>query len=381
MQENTAPDLAADQVDSPSVDQVSVDAPFVPEPEVDWDNPQEALAALEADGLLDDVLDMNRGIAPSTPEVSEAPEVVEEQVESEESPDEVETPAEESSEESPTEEDDVEEDEEVSPPSEDLNIIDISELNDNDVFEYKKKDGTVENLNWSEIHNRLRRSDSASNESREAKALQERLAEEEAAIAEERKFIRANVAQEQMHPALQQQLAEVQRLKSISDEKYQEQSLDYPFADREYQDALLKYNGMTQEYQSYVAQQQDYQAQQQRNKLAKLGVSHLVSDETARNEFTGYLKDNYDAESISLIRSNADLVKVAHDAMQWQKSQEKGRTRSVKKVPAKKSLKGGGKSVAQHSAQSKPKNTQGWATGGQLDPETDAVLDAYLANR
>ena len=363
--QNPVNDLATDQVESPSVDQASVDTPFVPEAEVDWDDPSQANAALEQDGILDAYFNDRNGTIPSAPVVSE--ETVEVKEESTES-DDTSTPetSEETTEDTPTEEEDDSEENENSP--------------DSDKFEVELH-GKKMKWSWTEIQNQLKRSESASNESREAKSLKEELEAERANIAEERKFIQANVKQNQMHPALTDQLAKVQKAKAEMDEKFQDQALDFPYAKHAYEEEVKKYNGMNQEYQNYVNQQIHYKTQEQRNQLTKLGIGHLLTDQTAGKEFTDYLNKNYSPEDVAFIRSNAATVKSAYDSMLWNNSQVKGKSKSVKKGPARKSLKGGGKSIAQHSAANKPKNTTAYAVGGNIDPESDAVLDAYFANR
>lgn len=377
--QNEVNDLVTDQVDSPSVDQTSVDTPFVPEPDIDWDDPAAAMEAVMNDGEIDAALNLNRGIAPSTDEVSEAPVVeVEEQHESEDDS-QVETLEDDSAEDTPTEEEDSDEDYDEAPPGE-LNVIDVSDLDDSDVFEVELH-GKKQQMNWTAIQNQLKRSESASQQSREAKAAKEAAEQLEAELQAERQYIRANVAQEQMHPALQTKLAEVQRKGEEAQKLYTEQSLDFPFAEKAYNNAVAEYQQMTQEYQSYVNQQHHYKASQEQKKLRDFGLGHLIADQAAKESFTSFLDKTVSPDTQANIRSSAELTSLAEDARKWRESQEKGTKKSVKAKPARKSLKGGGTSSAQKRAAQKPQNTHGWVNDGQVDPETDAVLDAYFANR
>ena len=113
-----------------------------------------------------DVLDAYFGDAPSAQAPVES-EVIVEDIESDDSVDE-ETAADEA-EETPTEDEEVEAEEDDSPqePGE-LNVIDLSDLTDDDVFEFELH-GKKVHWNQTELLNQLKRSESASQLSREAK--------------------------------------------------------------------------------------------------------------------------------------------------------------------------------------------------------------------
>lgn len=374
--ENNVENLAADQVDSPSVDQVSVDTPFVPEDDgIDWNDP----SSFDNDGLLDDVLNDNRGITPSAKAPEEtAPTVEVQEQESEESPVE-ETATEESTEESSTEENDSEVETEDSPP-EDLNLIDVSDLDENDKFELEMHGKKVQ-WNWSEIQNQLKRSESASEKSREAIAEKEKYEQLQSELLEERKTIQSTNAANQMHPALQSKLAEVQNAQQVANKAFEEESIDFTFLKEKANRVENEFNKMTQEYNAHLQQQQAFARNQQLKEMRDLGLGHLLKEGKAQEDYLGYI-GTFKPETQAAIRGIAELNAIASDAMKWRESQTKG-TKNIAPKKSIKSLKSGnkGRTAVKKTVESKQSGIDASVVGNEIDRDTDAFLDRYFANR
>ena len=268
-------------------------------------------------------------------------------------------------------EDDIDEDEDDSSPVEDDEII----------FEYEDAQGKTHRLTDAELHNRLRRSDSASNKSREANALMEETKElkerYEAGITAQN----AAAQQATLHPELQTLGMQAQHLAQVAQKALEEESLDYAIHDGRARQAAQAYHAKKAEFDNLQQIENANRAQVNRSKMREMGLGSLFDDKDAQTSFLTYITSD-DEESTAAARTNAQIARWAEDSRLYQemlKGQEK-----VKAKPAKQTRKVSGK---RSKPAQKGSNTntsayeEGIASGqnGFISNEDSQFLDKYFS--
>ena len=322
------------------------------------------------------LLDQYLGIAPSA-DASEAPEVEVESEESEEPTDELETAAEDGAEESPTEDEDAEDDSEDSPPNEgDLSVIDLSELTDSDVFEFEIHGKTV-HWNKTELLNQIKRSESASELSREVKAKSEALEQERAVLDADREKMAKQATLANITPELAKaRNAQAELHAQYNQAVEEENSLDLPIIRAKLEKAAGHTQMLEQAHQNTAAQLRQQHVDQQKQILVNKGLGHII-EKGLESPTMKFMQESLSPDAFGIASLDATMVALAEDARLWRESQNKG-AKPVKKRSANKTLTGR-KGIAPTSK--RKQTSEPVAQAGHLDEDTDALLNQYLAGR
>lgn len=325
----------------------------------------------------DALLDKYFGNDPSADASDSA--IVDAQVEqSEESPGVEETAPEDQAEESPSEDEDVDVDEEDSPLEGEQHIIDLSDLTDEDVFEFDIHGKTV-HWNKTELLNQLKRSESASQKSREVIEEREQLNMEKQQLLAERQ----KLAQQSTVANISPELAKAQQVEASLLHKYntaidEENSLDLPLIQAKLQKAQQVRVSLEQTQQQHMTQLRSQHIASQKAILAQNGMDHILKD--GQNSPTmKYMQTALPPEAFNMAGLDAHLTMMAEKARLWDEAQNP-KSKVKPKRTANKSLRGG-RAINKPVTQSNQQPREAIAQGGYLDPDTDAFLDKYFAGR
>ena len=326
----------------------------------------------ETDAILDEYL----GISTSA-KASEGPKSDGEDAQSEEPADELETAAEDGAEETPTEDKDAEDDSDDSPQDDgDLSVIDLSELTDSDVFEFEIHGKTV-HWNKTELLNQIKRSESASQQSREVKEEREMLNRERAVLAADREKIAKQASIANITPELARaRSVEQQLLQEYNTAIEEENSLDLPLL----QGKLQKVTAHRQMLEQHTAQHTDQLKQQhiaqQKQILINNGLGHII-EKGLESPTMRFMQETLSPDAFGIASLDASMVTLAEEARLWRESQNKG-AKAKPKRSSSKSLTGR-KGVSPKTT--RKQTSTPIAQAGHLDEDTDALLDQYLAGR
>ncbi len=338
-----------------------------------YPNGEEATASENA--LLDAYLDIG-----SSADVLSAPQAstqVDDQIDeasSEESDDGNENQALESA-----DEDNVEiDEEEVSPPTSEVSLIDTEDFTENDLFPYKNSSGVVEEISWPEIHNRLRRAESASSKSREANALIEDNKTINDELQAERDYFSNRRKSEALHPEVQQASIAEQHAFEVYEQARQEGSLDFALHKDNYERARGYKMHLEAQVQQHQKQQDLQEAKKSQAFLRQKGLGYLFEDDVKKTEFLKFI-DKYPKEVQQIIRTRPDITMLAVDALNLDKATN-GKKKSVTKTNTRRSPKKGVKRTQKSSNHETPTYAGVPTRDNYATQSEHQILDQYLGS-